>query len=302
MRSPFVIAFLTTLFLYQAAAQSPQQSLSTTAEGQPQMTGGDYTLDATFDPTGQAVGQSASAVIKLGYAGQITDPRSLKVTASDVAEGGTTSPTATATLDDGTTEEIPTSELSWDLLSGPLSSISLAGVVSATTVFQDTQASVRGSWFGVSDTGEFTVLNHNNDDLGPVAGDGIDDSWQMLYFDGNGDGQLDTAEADDAQASADPDGDQQNNHFEFLADYAPDDGASLLGFQIVSIVDETVTIELSKVVAGTRYTLIGSSDLNTGDPWSEVAAPISGLDQFNFRFQHQGVTRHFYKLVLTPAP
>lgn len=137
------------------------------------MSGGAYSLDAAFDPTGQAVTSGTSAIFKMGFAGQITDPRSLEVHSTDVTEGASAaSLTAPAILDDETMATIPPESVTWTLVSGPISSIGLAGTVRALNVFQDTEAGVQGTWltwFGVSDTGMFTVLNNGNDDYGPYG-------------------------------------------------------------------------------------------------------------------------------------
>ena len=307
MKIPFYHTTILTLalaFPATAVAQEAHSELATSVPGQPQMAAGNYTLDAAFDPTGQALTQTAgaTAVLKLGFAGQITDPRSLEITVPDVDEGGTAEAGATATLDDGTTVDLPPEAVGWEVLDGPVESITVAGVIRSGQVFEDTAASLRGVWLDIDRTAAFTVINTSGDYFGAVAGDGIDDAWQFLYFDRDGDGALDTEEAEAAQPDADPDGDDQDNRFEFLSDHAPDDPDSFLDIRITGVSSGTVTIELSKVVASTRYTLLGSGDLGVTIPWTEVAPAISGVDQSGYQIQHSSAKRYFYQLRLEPAP
>ena len=302
------MGFRNTLTLFvavlslSAQAQVMTQALPTTVQGQPQMTGGSYTLDAAFDPTGQSVASSASTVFKMGFVGQITDPRGLEIGSTDVSEGASAPLTATAILDDDTVAPLPADAVTWSLVAGPISSVSLAGVVRSLPVFQDTEASIQGTWFGISEIDVFRVLNDGTDNVAPVAGDGIDDAWQFLYFDSDANGVLTLDEAEGAEPMADPDGDEQNNYYEFLAGYVPTDGNSYLEFGIASIIGDSVTIGLSKFIPTTEYTLLGSSDLSTSDPWSVIGAPISGLSQSNVLIEHISVDHHFYRLRLAPAP
>ena len=294
-----LIAFLVPLS--QAGAQEIVQTLTSNASGQPQMSGLSYTLDAAFDPVVQVSTKGGSYELKTGFIGQLTDPRSIEVTVPDAGEGGSTEADATATLDDGTTTSVPNDEVSWEAILGPIVSISPTGVARTGIVIEDSAAEVRGTWLEVSGTGQFTVLNTDDDNVAPVAGDGIDDAWQFLYFDADDDGALAGDEAASAQPGSDPDGDDQDNLFEFLAGYAPDDPDSFLDIRITDISEGTITIELSKVVASTLYTLVGSEDLGTGGPWSTVGT-VSGVDQEDFQFFHPSEVRHFYKLLLERAP
>ena len=276
--------------------------MATTASGQPRLKGGAYALDAAFDPTGQAVSRGGAAALRPGYVGQMTDARSLEVTSADVAEEGSTTMAAMATMDDGTATAVPADQVGWGIVSGPLTAVSTGGLVRSTAVYQDTPAGVRGSWSGLVDLGEFTVLNTDDDNVVPVEGDGIDDAWQFLYFDGDADGVLAGGEVVDAGPRADPDGDEQDNLFEFLSGHIPIDGDSLLDIRFVSITGGEVTIELSKVIPTTRYTLVGSADLGLADPWAEIGAPVSGVDQADFQFRHVGSVRYFYTVRLSAAP
>jgi hypothetical protein len=305
MRIPICRTFILPIaLLIHADAQTVTQTLSTTVEGHPQMSAANYVLDAGFDPTGGAVTQSTggSIVLKPGFIGQITDPRALVVSTPDLGEGSTAVANTTAILDDETTAVLPPGAITWEALSGPVSAIDPNGMIHPQSVFEDTAASIRGTWLEVAGVGAFTVLNTNDDNVAPVAGDGIDDSWQFLYFDRDGNGALTGIEGDAAQADADSDGDDHDNLFEFLSDHDPIDPASFLDIQITGVASGTVVIELSKIVASTRYTLVGSEDLGIHLPWAIIGRPISGIDQRDYEFLHPSNTRHFYRLLLEPVP
>jgi len=113
--------------------------------------------------------------------------------------------------------------VSWNILAGPISSISLSGLATAANVYQNTLATVQGSFLGRTGTLGLTVLNVGFDDYGTYAGDGLPDDWQVQYF-----GENNPA----GGAGADPDGDGQNNKFEYTAGLIPTDPNSVFRLRI----------------------------------------------------------------------
>ena len=78
-------------------------------------------------------------------------------------------------------------------------------------------AALDDATFGKFGTLEMTVLNVSNDDFGGYASDGLPDDWQVQYFGENN---------PNAAPSADPDGDGQNNAYEYVVGTVPSNAAS----------------------------------------------------------------------------
>jgi len=159
-----------------------------------------------------------SETAKHGYAAQLYEVLSLSITAppsNNLNEGATRQLQAAPLLDDTTTlAPLSPSTVSWSIVSGPITQISSGGVASAATVYQDTSATVKGTAQNLTGQFNLTVLNVNTDDFGSYAGDGIDDAWQIQYFGQNN---------PKAAPLQDPDGDGENNMFEYVAGLVPTD-------------------------------------------------------------------------------
>ena len=85
---------------------------------------------------------------KGNFTGQLYDPVALQVTGSptSVNETASTQLTATAVMDDDTTQPLSTSEVAWSVAAGPFSGITVNGLATSTTVYQDEVGMLRGSW------------------------------------------------------------------------------------------------------------------------------------------------------------
>ena len=140
-------------------------------------------------------------------------------------------------------------------------------------MYQSTAATVRGIYEGQPSPITLTVLNTNADDFGSYAGDLIEDNWQVLYF-----GLPPNAAAGPL---LDPDGDGQNNRFEFIAGLVPTDPDSFFKLRIEKAAppsndkklifsprfnDRTYTVQfgLSLTAAPDWATLGGTSSLDSG--------------------------------------
>jgi len=200
---------------------------------------------------------------KANFIGQLYDFVQLIVEADPekVNEGETRQLSAAVVLDDETLLVPDNTEVQWSILSGPLVEISDAGVVSADRTFQDTSATVRGEFREQEATLSLLVLETEDDNFGAYAGDGLGDAWQVSFF-----GLPPNA---DASPGANPDGDVHDNRFEFLTGYDPTDPSDFFTFSVVSLAGPKATLELSKIVPGTRYRIERSRDLATTDPWTE---------------------------------
>jgi hypothetical protein len=193
--------------------------------------------------------------------GQLYDPRTLAVSASPatVDERDTRQLAATATMDDATTLAVVADQVAWSEDSEALTGISVTGLVTAASVYQDESVTVHGIHHGIADPDGFslTVLNIADDDFGSYAADGIDDDWQVGWF-----GLPPNV---DAAPTADPDADQQDNRFEFLSGFSPIDPLARFGLTVVAV-DRgagTADLQLNRVIPDRTYTLMASPDLVT---------------------------------------
>jgi hypothetical protein len=210
-----------------------------------------YSSDGSL---GGVVGQTAVALpaetAQQGYIGQLYDVIRLTVTASPatIDEGATRQLGAIATLDDGTFLTPPANQVAWSILSGPLVSISPSGLATAAIVYQDTPGVVGGVYGQRLGTLVLTVLDINPDNFGFYAGDGLPDWWQVRYFGLNN---------PDAAPAADPDGDRQNNLFEYIAGTVPTNAASHFSFAInqVPAQADQAALTFSPRLNGRTYTV-----------------------------------------------
>ncbi len=113
------------------------------------------------------------------------------------------------------------------VVSGPLVSVNSTGLATAGNVFQDTPAAAGGSAQSLSGQLVLNIINVGLDDFGDYAGDQIDDDWQVLFF-----GQPPNP---NAGPNADPDGDGQDNFFEFTAGLIPNDANSRFRLRIEAV-------------------------------------------------------------------
>ncbi len=178
----------------------------------------------------------------------------LNATPNTVNEGATRQLTATATMDDFTTTTLSGGDVGWLVNSGPITSISATGLATAGTVYQNTVASVQGMYLGMTAVFNLTVVNIGTDDYGIYAGDRIDDDWQNTYF---GAGNV------KAGPTQDPDGDGQNNLFEFTAGVVPNDANSRFRVRIEPVTGQPAqkAIFFRPLVAGRTYTLMSGGDV-----------------------------------------
>jgi len=239
---------------------------------------------------------TATVTAKHSYVGQLYDllAVALGTSSTNLDEGSTRQLYAAAGLDDLTTLILPPTDLSWTVLTGPLSGIDAAGLVTAETVYQDTPATVRGDYQGLTGDLALTVLNVSDDDYLTYGSDGIDDLWQVGYF-----GSPPNA---DAAPTANTDNDPFNNLGEFLTGYDPTDGNSYFTQRFVALNGTIATVELSKIIPGTQYYLERSTDLGDSDPWTPVLDITTNVEVTDHQVQDPNTTdsKQFYRVAITP--
>ena len=101
---------------------------------------------------------------------------------------------------------------------------------------------------------------YHPDSLGSYAGDGLPDWWQVQYFGLNN---------PDAGPNLDPDGDGQNNLFEFVAGLDPTNTASVFRVRIepVSGQPDQAKVIFGPCVPDRTYTVLFATDLAPSTQW-----------------------------------
>ena len=182
----------------------------------------------------------------------------------NLAEGTTLQLTAYQELDDASFHPLAAATVVWSVVSGPISSVSPAGLVLAGIVYQDTAAEISGTFGGFTDTLPLTVINVNEDDFGAYAGDSLPDGWQVQYFGLNN--PL-------AAPAVDASGTGQTNLFKYTAGLDPTDPASRFTLEIDPVDGQPAQKDLifTPVWADRSYLVEYTTDLAGG-----VWLPLSG--------------------------
>ena len=238
--------------------------------------GGKRASSATYTNDSSAGGIAGISTVaapaestKSGYIGQLyeaTNSLVLNAAPLTINEGGTLQLAAFQLLDDSTFLTVPATSVTWSVVSGPLTSINANGLATAGIVYQNTAASAQGIYAGnTSPPLALTVLNVNIDDLPGYSGDGIGDDWQVQYF------GLPPNPA--AGPLLDPDGDGQNNRFEWIAGLIPTDATSAFKLSIVRNAGNAI-LRFGQTVAGRTYTVKYGFDFLDVPNWPALPGGI----------------------------
>ncbi|MEO8613996.1 MAG: hypothetical protein ABI600_02560 [Luteolibacter sp.] len=230
-------------------------------------TSADYASDASIavivDTSAEPI---TPAIARSGYIGQLYELIGYGLLASTYypPELGTTQLFTVRTADDGTNVVIPTTGFTFSVLSGPLTSVSATGLVTAGAIYQNTAAIVGAT--SAAFAGQLMLpLNVQDtipDNYGTYAGDGLPDSWQFQYF------GLDNPLA---APLLDPDGDGQDNRFEYTAGIVPTDPLSRFFFRIEKDpgVSDYKKLIFSPTLPDRTYTVESNTTL-TGGIWAPL--------------------------------
>ena len=227
-----------------------------------------YTSDGSAGGiTGISIVAAPAETAKHGYIGQLYEVAGLVLNAAPLTinEGGTLQLAAFQLLDDSTFLAVPATGVAWSVGSGPLISINTNGLATAGIVYQSTAATAQGSYAGNTGTLGLTVLNVNIDDLPGYSGDAIDDAWQVQYF-----GLPPNLAAGPLR---DPDGDGQNNRFEWIAGLIPTDASSVFKLSIVRNAGNAI-LRFGPTVAGRTYTVKYGFDFLDVPNWPTLPGGI----------------------------
>jgi hypothetical protein len=219
-----------------------------------------YTNDASLGGiAGISTVTAPAQTAKSGYLCQFYDVTGLVVNsiAPSVNETATLQLAAWQLLDDASYLAVPATSVSWGVVSGPITGISASGVATAGVVYQNTPATVQGSFGGFTGPLNLTVLDTIPDNFGSYAGDGLPDDWQAGFFGLNN--PL-------AGPNADPTGGGQNNLFKYTAGLNPLDPNARFAVRIAPVIGQPAQqrIIFSPLVSGRTYTVKFRLDLIAG--------------------------------------
>ena len=297
MKKRIVILFALMAALFSLTADgatrtSANYSLTTETmdSGGNRTSSANYSNDGSLGEIGGISTAAAPAeTVKHSYIGQLYDVIGVALSANPttVNEGTTRQLQAAALLDDATVLPLAPALVSWSVSSGPINSIDAGGLATAGIVYQNTPALVRGDYLGQFGTLALNVLNVGLDDFGSYAGDGIDDAWQVQYF------GLDNPAAGPAR---DPDGDGQNNVFEYTAGTDPTSALSRFNLAIARVPGEpdqeniifsprfpsrTYTVQFRDSLSGGLFAPLGGTTTNDVGPERTVTdLNATGLAKF----------------------
>lgn len=251
---------------------------------------------------GVSITAAPVATAKQGYIAQLYEVTALQLTASPatVNELGTRQISGTQLLDDLTTIAVTPGSISWSILSGPLSSVSAGGLVTAGAVYQDASASVQGVFAGMTGSVNLTVLNTIADNFGSYGGDGIGDDWQVQYFGLN---------HPSAGPLLDPDGDGLNNLVEYGALLNPT-LSGIIPTQTVKnggVLEFSYPRSVSAFNQGLNFIVEWSDTLNTND-WhttsvtQQVLSDNGTVQQVKATVPDGGSGHRFVRLKVTSPP
>lgn len=275
------LLILLTISCTLSAAAGPRASADYTLT--PEAIGGaggraastDYTIDHAIGTPGGAAA-STDLTLRGGYAGQLFEVVGLALNADPATldEGGSRQLAVQAVLDDDSLLALAPEEVAWSVVAGPLDGIDVAGLTTAGLVYQDTAATARGGWAGLTGDLALTVLDTIPDNFGLYAGDGLDDSWQALHF------GLDNPLA---APGMDPDGDGQDNEFEHTAGLDPTDPLSRFLLRIESVPGQPAHRRLvfSPRFDDREYRLFTNTTLGPGgwDPFTSGLTSDDGTER-----------------------
>jgi len=275
MKTPCIVSVSISIGIACALHAGPRSSANYSIATDVADAGGSHAASANYTHDGSANGvagiSTAAAPVALakhGYIAQLYEIAGLVPTASppNVNEGETLQLGARQLLDDATYLTASAAAVAWSVQSGPLTGIDAAGLATADLVYQDTAATVEGTLGGFTGSLGLTVIDSIPDNFGSYAGDGLGDDWQFQYFGLNN---------PDAAPALDPDGDGQDNRFEFIAGLIPTNPLSrfLLRIEPDPVEADHKLLIFSPIIAGRVYTVESGGTL-VPDSWSELTDPL----------------------------
>ncbi len=177
---------ISLLALCSKLQAEPRSSANYTITADTLDTGGGHATSASYVESaslgtiaGTSGGGDPAQLLKAGLLARFSDATGVQLIPTvggtlpsyDLAEGGTLQLTAYEELDDASFHPLAAATVAWSVVSGPISSVSPAGLVGAGLVYQDTAAEISGTHGGFTAALPLTVRNVHADNFGTYAGD-----------------------------------------------------------------------------------------------------------------------------------
>ena len=239
---------------------------------------------------GTAGAASPPVTTKAGYAGQIVEVKGLVLNSAtpSVNETAMLQFGAWQILDDLTYLAVSATGVTWSVVTGPVTGISTVGIATAGVVYQNTPATVQGTFGGFIGSLNITVRDTVADNFGTYAGDDVGDDWQVQYFGQNN---------PNAGPNVDFDGTGQSNLFKYIAGLNPLDPNARFTLAIAPVpgqpgqkkltfsprfTDRTYTIKAksSLLSIGGWTTIVGSTPSDNGTERTITDPDASGPAKF----------------------
>ena len=206
--------------------------------GGQRVTSASYTMDGSVGGIG---GLSSGGSVTNSGGGSSTQPAAAKsltvnATPSSIDEGSTSQLGGSAVMDDDSITTLSGSDIAWGASAYPIAFITSDGLLSASAVYTNTQGTFSGRYLDAVGGGSLLVLDSDPDNYGSYAGDGLPDWWQVQYFGVNN---------PDAAPGSDPDGDKQNNLFEYMAGTDPTNAVSRFNLNIALEPDQPTRMNVT---------------------------------------------------------
>lgn len=271
------------------AAQTYSGTASTLDAAGSRITSASYSADGSLGGiTGVSTSTAPARAIKQGFVAQLTDVSALTISAaaSTINESASTQLSATLSLDDATFLSLATSSVTWATVSGPIASINGNGLVTADVVYQNTTATVNGSFLGRLGSLGLSIQDTIPDNYGSYAGDGLGDDWQVQYFGFNN---------ANATAEIDFDGDGFNNLNEYNAGTAPNSAGSHFLLLANFSSNSTRQISFSPRFSDRTYRVEYSTDLASWSPLTSYTTSDSGITR-TITDSSAALPRKFYRI------
>lgn len=247
-------------------------------------------VDGGLGGWGGAQTPDAITACKPNFAGQLTELTTLGVSApaTNIDEGASIRLTAVVRYNDGTYADVTATGARWSVGS-PLSFSPSNGLARAGAVYQNASVTVQAGYLGYISSFDLLVSNTNIDDFAQYAGDGIDDGWQVQYF---------GLSSPNAGPNADPDGDGQNNAYEFAVGTSPTNSASRFELSIATVPGRPTwrNLTFGPTAPNHGYQLQFRPTLNAGyTPFGRMLATTNG-DRVTVTDTNAAAATRFYRV------
>jgi len=293
-QTPLTVLALGTLVA--TASATPRTSTAYAINAETIDSGGGLQISANYSQissvaTVTGISENSSpvpTVARHGYIRQLYEFLDYALLASDYSppEVSSTQLIPAIAADDGTYVVIPTTGFTFAALEGPIPAISPTGLVDTATVYEETQAIVGATSPLFAGQLQLTLFVQDTlpDNYSTYAADGLPDAWQRQFF------GLDNPLA---APLLDPDGDGQNNRFEYTAGIVPTNPLSRFLLRIDKVPGQPGHKQLtfSPTLPDRSYTVKSNPTL-TGGIWE----PLSSMADDN-----QQPVRHVTDMDATSA-